>query len=114
MPLVNIKINYTLTDEQKSQIEKGIVNILENLGKSDKWLMVFVEDNIRIYFRGVNNVHSAGITLAVYKEIEDESAEKFISGATELISDCTDIEKNRIEVIIQPVSQWGLGGRYIN
>lgn len=115
MPQVNVKINYTVSNEQKSKIEKGIVDILVNdLGKRDNWLMVIVEDNARIYFRGENETHTAGISLAVYKELDNVSAEKFITAVTELVSNTTDIQKERIVVIIQPLVQWGLGGKYIN
>ncbi|MEA4972524.1 hypothetical protein SDC9_82549 [bioreactor metagenome] len=115
MPQVNVKINYIVSEEQRSIIENGMVDIVvKNLGKRDNWLMVFVEDNAKIYFRGDNKTHTAGIALTVYKEIDDESAQKFITTATELVASNTDIQKDRIEVIIQPVNQWGLGGKYIN
>lgn len=114
MPMVNVKLNFAVSNEQKMSIEKGIVDILvKDLGKRDNWLMVNIEDNARIYFRGDSQTHTVGITLAVYKEIDDESAEKFISATTELVAMSTDIKTDRIVVLIQPVSQWGLGGSYL-
>lgn len=60
MPFINVKISENLSDTQVDNIKSRLGEAISLIpGKSEAWLMVNIQDNCKLYFKGqtTNRLH---------------------------------------------------------
>lgn len=111
MPFINAKVSIPVSNEQeeilKSKFGKAISIIP---GKSEIWLMVNIEDNCRMYFRGKGDIPTAFIEVKIFGNASSETYNKFTSEITEIVSDVLNIAPDSIYVAYQEIENWGYNG----
>ena len=67
MPFINTKVNVEISEEKEKELKERLGKAIEIIpGKSEQWLMLGFEDNIRLYFRGDNNCKIAFVEVKVF------------------------------------------------
>ena len=60
MPFINVKISENLSDTQVDNIKSRLGEAISLIpGKSEAWLMVNIQDNCKLYFKGTNDKPTA-------------------------------------------------------
>ena len=110
MPYINAKTNMSISNEKCNNIKKALGKAITIIpGKSENWLMVGFEDNLRMFFKG-DNAPTAFIEIKSFGKSSSDVYNKLTAAITEIINRELDIEKNRIYVKYEEVSHWGYNG----
>ena len=111
MPFIDVKTTASVSDDKcealKTEIGKAISLIP---GKSEGWLMVEIEPDKKIWFRGDDAGDSAMVTVAVFGSVSDRDAEKLTDRITEILSSQLGIAPDRIYVSYSEHDKWGWNG----
>ena len=109
MPFVNVKTNVDVKEkceEIKSELGQAITAIP---GKSENWLMVGIEDNYKLYFRGTDEP-AAMVEVSVFGKPSENSLETLTSHITGIITRNLGISSDRIYVSYVSTPDWGWNG----
>lgn len=111
MPFINTKVSVTVTPEQetalKTQLGKAISIIR---GKSEAWLMLHLEDNCRMYFRGDNSQPIAFVEVKLFGSATSQEYAQLTERITQILSDTLGIAPDHIYVKYEEVEYWGYNG----
>ena len=111
MPFIDVKTTASVSDEKcdtiKSELGKAIALIP---GKSESWLMVGIEPETRIWFRGDASSDSAMVTVAVFGTVSDRDSSNLTGRITQILSGELGISPDRIYVSYSEHDKWGWNG----
>ena len=111
MPFINLKTNVNVTKESSIELKNQFGELISILpGKSETWLMVEVEGNKEMYFRGTDEP-LAILEVKVYgNSLDDEKSNKLTSALTEATHKILKVPSDRIYVAYFLTSTWGFAG----
>ena len=113
MPFISFTTNHKLTLRQENEIAKRTGELITILpGKKEENLMLHIEDNQILYFRGTD-VPCMMIEVKLYKNIEFEAKKKFTEELVNIINDIAAIEVKDIYVSFDEYQNWGKQGTLI-
>ena len=108
MPLINIKTSASLSDAQVEQIVKEMgVAITLFPGKSESHLMVNIEPDSKLYFRGVDNKDTAFVDVAIFGSSTKEYCEKVTERVCDVLENIAGIPSDRTYVKFEYNTLWG-------
>lgn len=110
MPLINVMTNAAVSKESETAVKSALGQAITAIpGKSESWLMVGIEPEHILYFKG-DDSPAAMVEVSVYGN-ENPSA---FSNLTEKICDILNmhlsIDRSRIYVKYEATSNWGWNG----
>ncbi len=110
MPFISFTTNHKLTLRQENDIAKKTGELITILpGKKEENLMLHLEDNQIMYFRG-EDIPCMMIAVKLYRSIDFESKKKFTEELTKMIKDTTNIDIKDIYVSFDEYQNWGKQG----
>ena len=109
MPCIQMKTNVKVNEEAaqaiKSQLGKEISLFP---GKSEQWLMVTLEDDCRIWFRGETGRPMAMVEVKIYgSSVDSAAAEKMTGRICSLLQNELGIDPADVYVAYAAVPDWG-------
>ena len=111
MPFINVKTTASVSDAKCDAIKTGLGRAISVIpGKSEGWLMVEIEPDKKIWFRGDASADSAMVTVAVYGALSPLDASKMTEKVTEILEDELGIAPDRIYVSYSEHDKWGWNG----
>ena len=67
MPCIRVQTSCAMSETAKTNIKSALGEAIAVIpGKSENWLMVVLEDNATIYFKGNDSEASAYVNVGVY------------------------------------------------
>lgn len=110
MPFISFTTNHKLTLRQENEIAKRTGELITLLpGKKEENLMLHLEDNQIMYFRG-EDIPCMMIDVKLYKKMALEAKKKFTEELMKMIKETTNIEPNDIYVSFDEYEHWGKQG----
>lgn len=110
MPFINLKTNAKIQDNDKNFIKSKLGDLIKILpGKSEAWLMIDLNDNQTMFFKG-SDEKCAIVEVKIYGNAPESSLDKFTGEITSLISTKLGIDSSRIYVAYFPTENWGYAG----
>ncbi len=110
MPFINVKTNAEVSKEKAEIIKSDLgLSITAIPGKSEGWLMVGIEDNVRLYFRGTDEP-AAMVEVSLYGNASSNSLSVLTSNITGILTDNLGISSDRIYVSYMSTENWGWNG----
>lgn len=110
MPFINVKTNASISAEKAETIKSKLgLSITAIPGKSEGWLMVALEDNLRLYFRG-SDESAAMVEVSIYGNASDNALSTLTSHITGILTDNLGISSDRIYVSYMSTENWGWNG----
>ena len=110
MPFINVKTNQKITAAQaetiKSQLGQAITAIP---GKSEGWLMVCVEGEKMLYFKG-SDAPAAMVQVSIFGSASSNALNTLTAHITGLLTDTLGIPSDRIYVSYASTGDWGWNG----
>ena len=111
MPFINLKTTARLTQETCESLKSAFGKAIEAFpGKSEQWLMVSIEDDRNLWFRGDNSADTAVIDVDLFGSVQPEAAEKMTAALCAIMERETGLSPDRLYVRYSGFSQWGWNG----
>lgn len=110
MPFVEVKANFEIEEAKVLSIKDRLGKLIELLpGKSEKWLMVQVEDNKKIFFDSSAD-KAILVQVDLYGKSDDKSLNTFTANISEYLESELGVSKKRIYVRYLNTDHWGYDG----
>lgn len=106
MPFVNVNTNTDISKEQEIAVKSQLGKAIENLGKTESWLMVCFNSNKPLYFKG-DDAPAAFVDVSVFGKSTNEQCEKMTVSVCSIIEKELGIPADRTYVKYSGTSQWG-------
>ncbi|MBR2715833.1 MAG: hypothetical protein IKB73_06495 [Ruminococcus sp.] len=107
MPFIDAKFSTPVTDAQEETIKRRLGEAITLIGKSEAYLMVQIQDNCKLYFKGNKDDNSAFFEVKLLGKSTKENYEKLTQRLCEIASDELSIPSNRVYVKFEEVEYWG-------
>ena len=106
MPYISFKTNHKLTLRQENTIKSKSGELISLIpGKTEKALMIHMEDDQIMYFE---ETPCMMIEINLYKSAEFDDKKKLTEAMIQMIHETTKIEADNIYVIFHEFDHWGL------
>ena len=110
MPFINVKTNQKVSAAQadaiKSQLGKAITAIP---GKSEGWLMVGIEGEQMLWFKGTD-APAAMVQVSIFGSASSNALGTLTAHITGILNDSLGIPSDRIYVSYASTNDWGWNG----
>lgn len=110
MPFINIKTNIEVSEEKAKKIKTHLGFAITAIpGKSEGWLMVGIEDNYKLFFKGTEEP-AAMVEVSLYGNASSNALGVLTSNITGILLDILGISSDRIYVSYMSTENWGWNG----
>ncbi|MDD8049070.1 MAG: phenylpyruvate tautomerase MIF-related protein [Thomasclavelia sp.] len=110
MPFITFSTNHKLTLKQEVTIKKETGKLISIIpSKSEKALMIHMEDNQIMYYGG-SEEPCMMINVAMFHHPEFENKKKFTEELIKMINQTTNISIDNIYLKFEEYDSWGKGG----
>ena len=113
MPYVQVRTSVSLTEKQitamKDELSPAIALIP---GKVEEGLMIEFVPDCQLYFAGSNAQPAAYVTVLTNNEIEEPLLRPYSEKLFTVISQVTEIPKQRIYIVHQDLPKWHSGRKW--
>ena len=110
MPFIDLKTNAAVPSDKaeviKAQFGEAIADIP---GKSENWLMVDIEPEHKMWFKG-DSAPAAMVEVSIFGKASDNALVTLTSHITGTLTDKLGISSDRIYVKYTSTDQWGWNG----
>ncbi len=111
MPFINARISKKITDDEKKEIKTRLGQAIAIIpGKSESWLMVGLQDDQTLYFRGDDSVPMAFIEVSVYGGPDSGAFDRMTGELTAIFGDVLGIPADHMYVKYSTTTDWGWNG----
>ncbi len=111
MPYISLETTKNLTDEKCEQLKVAFGKAIEVFpGKSEAWLMVGIEGNKKLWFKGDASNDSAIVSVDLLGEVNPTASEKMTSVICEILENEIDVSPDRVYVKYTGFKHWGWNG----
>ncbi|MCM1272513.1 MAG: phenylpyruvate tautomerase MIF-related protein [Clostridium sp.] len=111
MPFINSKVSTKVSKEQEQEIKTMLAQAAgEVLGKGENWLMVGIEPECTLYFRGDDSQPSAFVDVSIYGGENKQAFSTFTGRVCDIMKQVLNISPDRVYVKYYATSNWGWNG----
>lgn len=110
MPFINVKTNTPVPADREKAIKSALGQAITAVpGKSESWLMVGIEPEKILYFKG-DNAPAAMVEVSVFGSADPSAFSKLTGSICSILNEQLSIDKSRIYVKYECTSNWGWNG----
>ena len=111
MPFIDVKTTASMTDEKCEAVKAALGKAISVIpGKSEGWLMVEIEPEKKIWFRGDASADSAMVTVAVLGSLTERDSSRMTAEVTDILARELGISPDRIYISYSEHEMWGWNG----
>ncbi len=111
MPFISTKTTANITDEKRNEIKERLGKAISLIpGKSESWLMLSFEDNLKMYFKGDDQKDTAFVEVKIFGSASNSAYDALTSEITQIVSSVLGISADRIYIKYEEVEHWGWNG----
>ncbi len=112
MPYININLSKRLDEADFEKIKTALGEAITILpGKSERVLMIDIEDGKRIYFGGIKKASAAYVDVKIYGSCDFYLKAQFTEAVFEILNKYAGVPADDAFISISEHDTWGLGGR---
>lgn len=109
MPFIDLKTSAEICKDAEISLKTKFGQAITDLGKGENWLMVNIEGNKAMYFKGQEG-NCAIAEIALFGKATDSQYDKMTADICEILSEELNIPVDRIYVKYEEVDHWGYSG----
>lgn len=110
MPFINVKTNASVSGEQAETIKSALGKAISAIpGKSEGWLMVGIEPDSLLWFKG-SDQPAAMTQVSLFGSASSNAMNTLTANITGILTDTLGIPSDRIYVSYQTTPNWGWNG----
>ncbi|MCR4746798.1 MAG: hypothetical protein K5894_16400 [Lachnospiraceae bacterium] len=111
MPFISTKTNVQISQEKETQLKERLGQAISILpGKSESWLMLAIEGEIPMYFRGDNSEPVAFIEVKTFGSSSSDIYEKMTKELTKIYGDILGVSSDHMYIRYLGTDDWGWNG----
>ena len=111
MPYINLKTTKKLTPENCENIKSAFGKAIECFpGKSEAFLMVGLEDNVKLWLRGDASSDSAVVDVELLGAVNSEASNKMTGVICDILFKELNISPDRVYIKYSGYTDWGWNG----
>jgi len=111
MPMINLQVSFSLNPDEKNTVAKELGQLISLMPRrSEKYLMVSINDQNTFYLAGENLNRAAFMDLRLLGRESTEGQEAFVTAAQAALSRLLDIPIGNIYTNILEMPHWGARG----
>ena len=111
MPYINVQTTAKVSSDKAETVKSALGKAISVIpGKSESWLMIKIEGDQAMWFRGDASTDTAFVSVSVYGSLSDSASDKMTSEITEIISETLGVPTDRIYVRYSEHDKWGWNG----
>ena len=111
MPYMNITLSKKLTDQQKDLLKAKLGEYITIIpGKTEKVLMVHIQDDATLYFSGQKSDHIAFINVKLFKKANLDDKKAFTKKIFELFEQSFQIPPDHLFMNFDEYENWAFNG----
>lgn len=111
MPYINVQTSVKVSPEKAEAVKSALGAAIGTVpGKSERWLMVSIDDGKKMWFGGENVPDSAFVSVSVFGSISDGVADSLTGKICDIIGENFGILSERIYVRYSEHDKWGFDG----
>ena len=107
MPFINAKFSSTVSPDQEIALKAAFGEAITLLGKSERYLMVQIEDDCRLYFGGRNDAPIAFFDVSLLHSAPRKSYEALTERLCGIAKDVMDVDGGNVYVKFEETENWG-------
>ena len=112
MPFIDSKVNVKTTAEQQKELKARLGQAIAIIpGKSESWLMVNLEDDRKMFFRGDDSEPLAYVCVNVYGSADERAFEKMTAEVTKIYGEVLGVKPDHMYIKYDASMYWGWNGR---
>lgn len=113
MPFINVKTNTAVPSDKETAIKSALGQAITAIpGKSESWLMVGIEPEKILYFKG-DNAPAAMVEVSVFGSADSSAFSKLTNQICNILNEQLSIDRSRIYVKYEATRDWGWNGSNI-
>lgn len=94
MPFIDCKMNVEITKEQELAIKSELGKAISLIpGKSENWLMVNIQPECSLYFRGSSDKPTAMVSVTIYGKAQPSAYDELTAQINKILSSVAGIEE---------------------
>lgn len=110
MPFINVMTNTAVSNDAETAIKSALGQAITAIpGKSEGWLMVGIEPEHILYFKG-DNAPAAMVDVSVFGSANPSAYDNLTGQICSILNTQLGIEPSRIYVKYSETSNWGWNG----
>ena len=110
MPFINVKTNTEVSKDKETAIKSALGQAITAIpGKSENWLMVEIEPERKLYFKG-SDAPAAMVEVSVFGSPNSSAFSNLTNQICTILNSELSIESARIYVKYEATSDWGWNG----
>lgn len=107
MPFINIKTNESVTKETEVSLKSAFGQAITAIpGKSESWLMVGIEPNYALYFKGTD-APAAMVEISIFGQASNDAYDALTKEICNVVTTHLNIPADRTYVKYTEISYWG-------
>ncbi len=111
MPYIELKTTATVSAEKAEKLKAELGKAIECFpGKTERWLMLSVEGDKKMWFGGDNSSDSAMVDVCLLGNVDASASEKMTAKICRIIEDELAIAQNRTYIKYSGYQNWGFNG----
>lgn len=91
-------------------LNQGSVKPFLLSGKSEAWLMVNIQDNCKLYFKGTNDKPTAFTDVSIFGSAAKSDCENLTAAVCDILSEDAGVPSDRSYVKFEFSDKWGYDG----
>ena len=111
MPFINAKFSDTVSPEKETALKSALGEAITELNKSERYLMVQIQDDCRLYFGGDNSTPTAFFDVSLLHSAPRASYEKLTARLCDIAKEVIDVDGDRVYVKFEETENWGYNSR---
>ncbi|MGN0612470.1 MAG: phenylpyruvate tautomerase MIF-related protein [Porcipelethomonas sp.] len=110
MPFINVKTNAKVPADKETSLKSALGQAITAIpGKSESWLMVGIEPEHILYFKG-DNSPAAMVDVSIFGHADSSSYDNLTAEICKIINEQLSIEQSRIYIKYSEIENWGWNG----
>ena len=110
MPYISTTTSVKISKESEADLTRALGEVMSRVaGKSEEWLMLSFNDNVRMAFRGTAD-DAAILEVSFLGEFSEEVYDALTEELCATASKILGVPQNRIYVKYSPIATWGYDG----
>lgn len=107
MPYIHAKFSDTVSAEKEKELKTALGEAITLLNKPERYLMVEIEDDRRLYFGGRNDAPIAYFDVALLHSAPRACYEKLTERLCETARDIMGVDPQNVYVKFEETENWG-------
>ena len=111
MPYIELKTTAAVSEKKALDLKTAFGKAIECFpGKTENWLMVNIEDQKRMWFKGDNSSDCAMVCVDLLGSVSSSASEKMTAEICDVLSKQLSLSPDRVYVKYSGFSDWGWNG----